>query len=109
MLPVAVKVPDVAAVAGAAARPTAAAAAARVTARERRRWIIRPLLCVLTDMAGPVARPPRTAGIERRGGAHGWMLRLGFWGGLLAGLARRHRAVAALPLRRCSLFFSPQA
>src|SRR6516165_10077488 len=59
MLPVAVKVPEVAAVAGAAARPRAAAAAATVTARERRRWIIGPLLCVLADMAGPaVARSP---------------------------------------------------
>src|SRR6516164_5180593 len=83
MLPVAVKVPDAAALAGAAARPTAAAAAARVTARERRQWIIRPLLCVLTDMAGPAGLPPRTAGSERRGGAHGWMMRLDFRGGLL--------------------------
>jgi hypothetical protein len=37
-------------------------------------------------MVGPAALPSRTAGSERRGGAHGWMLRLDFWDGLLAGV-----------------------
>jgi len=54
-------------------------------AGERRLWIIRPLLCVPADMAGPAAPPPRTAGGERRGGAHGWRMRLDLLGGLLAG------------------------
>jgi hypothetical protein len=37
-------------------------------------------------MAGSAALPSRTAGSERRGGANGWMPRLDFWGGLLAGV-----------------------
>jgi len=36
-------------------------------------------------MAGPAELLPRTARGERRGGAYGWMMRLDFWGGLLAG------------------------
>ena len=84
MLPVAVKVPEVAAVAGTAARPKAAAAAATVTARERCQWIITPLLCVLTDMAGPAVlpneRPGASVAAALTAGLPGWPARRGWPG-----------------------------